>query len=159
MNGNSNSRTSGQERNGSTDEPEHSTQNEHGDVENVDAYLASLATAAGMDYTTADFETAGTWTWDDIGPFFTAHTEMQDPSGGVEGPICDVQYEPPHFETAQVGVRYTAKGVQIDLEATGEEALLSMGGELTNEQARELALGLWQAAQERDWRDAGETDE
>lgn len=153
MNGNTNSRTSGQERTGSADEPEHSTPNDR------DAYLASLATAVGMDYTTADFETAGTWTWDDTGPFLTTHTEMLEPSGGVEGPICDVHYEAAHFDTAAADVRYTAEGVQIDLEARGEDAVLAMGGQLTNEQARELAVGLWQAAQERDWRDAGENDE
>lgn len=143
----------GQERTGSNDESEHSTANDHG------GYLASLATAVGMDYTTADFGTDGTWTWDDSGPFLTTHTEMLEPSGGVEGPICDVQYEPAHFDRAAADVRYTTEGVQIHLEARGEDAVLAMGGQLTNEQARELAVALWQAAQERDWRDAGENDE
>jgi hypothetical protein len=153
MNGNTNSRTSGQERTGSADEPEHSTPNDR------DAYLASLATAVGMDYTTADFEMAGTWTWDEGGSFQTVYTQMQEASGGVEGPICDVQYEPAHFEAAEAEVRYTIGVVQIHLNASGEDALLAMSGGLTNAQARELALGLWQAAQERDWRDGGETDE
>ena len=125
-----------------------------------EAHLSSLATAVGMAYTNADFDVDDEWCWDGTGPHQTAHTDIQDPMGGVLGPICDAHFEPSHLEGgAEAEVRYDYNGVYIDLEATGEDARLAMSGVLTNEQARELAVGLWQAAKERDWRDEGEPDE
>lgn len=131
------------------------------DVEDTEAELNTtrrsvLGAAGGL-------AAAANVKWDDLGFHPDESEDWGDLDGSVERRLVNTEgamdasvdgkwggfgFEEGAFEDESVSVSYSRTGLLLAFDATAEDTRLGAGASLDPQEAREIALGLWMAADE-----------
>lgn len=122
------------------------------------AVLQGLAAAAAASSPLERTE-ALEWEHDAGGTYISHRGTFEHLYGHLYGGLVHVDLEADDFTDHRAEVMYDRSGIHLNIDAESDEVSLGALAKLTNEQAREIAIALWQAAEEQEMRNAGESGE
>lgn len=97
--------------------------------------------------------------WTGYESYETLSGEFDKLFAHVHGEIVWSDLEPDDFSEHVLEVRYDSTGIYLGVDGHSDTIGLGLLATLTDEQARDAAIALWQAAEEKEARDTGESCE
>jgi len=123
------------------------------------AVLQGLAAAAAASAGASETAPIDSLDWENGGRYEPLSGTFEGLFGHVHGELIWTDLEPADFSERTVEVRYDNSGVYLDLDGSSDTIGVGMLATMNDEQARDLAIALWQAVEEKQARNAGEASE
>lgn len=113
-------------------------------------FVGGLAALAGVQWDEEGLDIESADEWEPLGPglYFTARQSVDELVARVRSDSERLLADDGEFPSPEVQVYYDRDGVHVDLEGSADSTNLSISNALTPAQAREVAVGLYQAAEE-----------
>lgn len=123
------------------------------------AVLQDLAAAAAASTGASGALPIDTLDWESGGRYAPLSGTFDELIGHVHGEIIWSDLEADDFDDHTLDVRYDQDGVYLDIDGNSDTIGLGMLATLSDEQARDVAIALWQAVEEKQARNTGEASE
>lgn len=112
--------------------------------------IQSITAAVAADYDAAEYSIDGEWEWGERGGLYrTASIRPEEISGSLESDLLCADLGPDDLSNFDVQAQYDRRGVKLNMHVGGEVGEFGLLANLSEDEARELAIGLWQAVDQR----------